>query len=190
MYEPKPPESYHVTAVIAHLVKPGREEGYEEWLRGIVPVAKTFEGHLGVNILRPQKGTHSEHVIVLHFDHHRHLQAWLESDTRRDWIERVKPLIEKPEDVQVLTGLETWFMLPGRPQKAPPKRYKVAVVTWLGVYTLSLIVGHFIAPLIAPLPLLVRQAITTGLIVSSLAYLLMPQLTRLFYRWLYPTSQA
>jgi antibiotic biosynthesis monooxygenase (ABM) superfamily enzyme len=178
---------HHVTAVITHTVKPGREEGYEEWMRGIIPVAKTFEGHIGVNVLRPQKGVHPEYIIVLHFDHHKHLQAWLESEVRREWIERVKPLIGASEDVQVLTGLETWFELPRRPQKFPPKRYKMVLLTWLGVFVTLSIVSRLLSPLLAFLPVLLVQVITIGVVVWILTYLLMPQLTRLFYKWLYPT---
>lgn len=180
--------NHHVTAVITHTVKPGREEGYEEWMRGIIPVAKTFEGHLGVNILRPQRGAHPEYIIVLHFDHHNHLRAWLESDERREWIERVKPFIQAAENVQVLTGLETWFELPRRPLKAPPKRYKMALLTWLGVFVTLSIVSRLLSPLLAPLPTLLAQVITVGVVVWILTYLLMPQLTRLFYKWLYPTQ--
>ena len=40
-----------VTAIISHLVRPGREQGYEEWVHGIGAAAKTFEGHQGVNII-------------------------------------------------------------------------------------------------------------------------------------------
>lgn len=178
----------HVTAVITHSVKPGREEGYEEWMRGIIPVAKTFVGHLGVNILRPQKGGSSEYIIVLHFDHHNHLQNWLESDVRREWIERAQPLIQAAENVQILTGLETWFELPRRSQKAPPKRYKMALLTWLGVFITLSIVSRLLSPLLAPLPPLIAQLITIGVVVWILTYLLMPQLTRLFYKWLYPSA--
>lgn len=188
MNSPQFNADYHVTAVITHLVKPGREEGYEEWMRGIIPVAKTFQGHLGVNILRPQKGVHSEYIIVLHFDHHQNLQAWLESDVRREWIERVKPLIQTSEDVQVLTGLETWFELPRRPQKSPPKRYKMVLLTWLAVFVTLSIVSRLLSPLLAPLPALLAQVITIGIVVWILTYLLMPQLTRLFYKWLYPNT--
>lgn len=188
MNSPQFNADYHVTAVITHLVKPGREEGYEEWMRGIIPVAKTFQGHLGVNILKPQKGVHSEYIIVLHFDHHQNLQAWLDSDLRREWIERVKPLIQASEDVQVLTGLETWFELPRRPQKSPPKRYKMVLLTWLAVFVTLSIVSRLLSPLLAFLPALLLQVITIGVVVWILTYLLMPQLTRLFYKWLYPNT--
>jgi len=128
MNSPELNTEYHVTAVITHLVKPGREEGYEEWIRGIIPVAKTFEGHLVVNILRPEKGLHPEYIIVLHFDHHKNLQAWLDSEVRREWIERAKPLIQAPEEIQILTGLETWFVLPRRSLKLPPSLCVVGVI--------------------------------------------------------------
>jgi antibiotic biosynthesis monooxygenase (ABM) superfamily enzyme len=32
-------ETHQVTAIIFHLVRPGREQGYEEWLHGIAGVA-------------------------------------------------------------------------------------------------------------------------------------------------------
>jgi hypothetical protein len=188
MNNPEVNSEHHVTAVITHLIKPGREEGYEEWMKGIIPVAKTFEGHLGVNILRPQKGLHPEYIIVLHFDHHQHLQAWLDSDVRREWIERVKPLIQASEDVQILTGLETWFRLPRRSPQSPPKRYKMVLLTWLAVFVTLSTMRYILAPLLAPLPWLLAQLITVGIVVCLLTYIVMPQLTRLFYKWLYPNS--
>lgn len=188
MNSPEVNPEHHVTAVITHLIKPGREEGYEEWIKGIIPVAKTFKGHLGVNILRPHKGLHQEYIVVLHFDHHQNLQAWLDSDVRREWIERVKPLIQASEDVQILTGLETWFRLPRRSPQPPPKRYKMVLLTWLAVFVTLSTMKYVLAPLLAPLPGLLAQLITVGIVVCLLTYIVMPQLTRLFYKWLYPNS--
>ena len=59
--------SVHVTAVITHRVRPGRETGYEEWIKGIAADARKFEGYLGAHILRPELGLSSDHVIVLAF---------------------------------------------------------------------------------------------------------------------------
>jgi hypothetical protein len=36
------------------------------------------------------------------------------------------------------------------------------------------------------LPILLNQLITTGLVVALLTYGIMPRLTQLFQRWLYP----
>ena len=178
-----------VTAVISQVVKPGREQGYEDWLKGIAAAAKLFEGHYGVTILRPKR-ERSEYVIVLRFDRYANLKKWMKSDIRREWIERSEPLVQKPQDVQILTGLESWVSLPGQLQKFPPPRYKTALVTWLGVYSLAVTLRYLLSPLLALLHPMLGQAITTGLIVILLAYFVMPQLTRLFYQWLYPNSQS
>ena len=181
-------ENHQVTAIISHLVRLGREQGYEEWFYGIATAAGKFKGHLGVNMIRPRDQVHPEYVAILRFDHYDNLKNWLESDTRREWIERLQPLIEKPEAVQTLTGLETWFILSDKPLKSPPPRYKMALITWLGVFITLAILSRLLAPLLFGLPLLLNQLITTGIVVALLTYLIMPRLTQLFQKWLYPKA--
>lgn len=41
-------------AVISYRDRPGRELGYEEWLKGISAVAQTFPGHQGVSFIATQ----------------------------------------------------------------------------------------------------------------------------------------
>ncbi|KGF73265.1 antibiotic biosynthesis monooxygenase [Neosynechococcus sphagnicola sy1] len=181
-------ENHQVTAIISHVVRPGREQGYEEWFHGIATAAQKFTGYLGVNAIRPRDHAHPEYVHIVRFDHYNTLKKWLESETRREWIERLQPLIEKPETVQTLTGLETWFSLSNKPMKSPPPRYKMALVTWLGVFITLAILTRLLAPLLSGLPVLLNQLITTGLVVAFLTYLIMPRLTQLFRQWLYPKS--
>jgi uncharacterized protein len=61
-------DKQQVTAVISHLVKPGREKDYEQWLHNISGVAQQFEGHAGVSFIRPQDATSLEYVIILKFE--------------------------------------------------------------------------------------------------------------------------
>ena len=124
--------------------------------------------------------------MILKFDRYDNLKTWLESDVRREWIERLQPLIEKPESIQTLTGLETWFSLPNKSLKAPPPKYKMAIVTWLGVFVTLAIVSRLLTPILSSLPILLNQLMTTGLVVALLTYLIMPRLTQLFKHWLYP----
>lgn len=97
-------------------------------------------------------------------------------------------MIQASEDVQILTGLETWFRLPRRSPQQPPKRYKMVLLTWLAVFVTLSTMRYVLAPLLAPLPGLLAQLITVGIVVCLLTYIVMPQLTRLFYKWLYPNS--
>jgi antibiotic biosynthesis monooxygenase (ABM) superfamily enzyme len=99
----------------------------------------------------------------------------------------LQPLIEKPGTIQTLTGLETWFTLPNKPMKAPPPRYKMAIVTWLGVFFTISILNRLLVPLLVGLPVLLRTLLVTGLTVALLTYVIMPCLTQLFHKWLYPT---
>ena len=68
---------------------------------------------------------------------------------------------------------------------SPPPKYKTAFVTWIGVFLCVSVLGYFLAPNLAGLPYLLRQAIMTGLVVILLAYVVMPRLTRLFSGWLH-----
>ncbi len=72
--------------------------------------------------------------------------------------------------------------------KVPPPRYKMAIMTWLGVFfTISILNRSFVL-LLKELPALLRSLLVTRLTVALLTYLIMLRLTQLFRKWLYPTS--
>jgi antibiotic biosynthesis monooxygenase (ABM) superfamily enzyme len=178
-------QSQHVTAVITHRVRLGRADGYEAWIKGISAAAREFPGHLGVSILRPHPGAAADYVIVLQFNTCDNLTNWLGSDIRKDWINRVQPLIQEQESIQILTGLEAWFQLPTQSKQTLPKRYKQAVLVWLGVMMVSLIVHPLLAPVLQYLPWLLRVAVSVAITVCLLSYVIMPRLTQWFKGWLY-----
>ncbi|WP_042491167.1 antibiotic biosynthesis monooxygenase [Anabaena sp. PCC 7108] len=175
-----------ITAAISHLVKPGLEQEYEQWLRDISAVAQQFQGHSGVSFIRPQHPDHPEYAIILRFDCYKHLKEWMDSPVRQRWLDKVKPLVQQDQNVQILTGLETWFTLPRKPFQQPPKRYKMAILTAVAVFAVAQILGVIIAPVLTFLPPLLRSLVLITLTVFCLTYLVMPRVTRLFYRWLYP----
>lgn len=181
-------ENHQVTAIISHIVRPGRAQGYEEWFHGIVRAAHKFQGYLGVNAIRPSDHAHPEYVHIIRFDHYNNLKKWLESDIRQEWIERLQPLIENSETVQNLTGLETWFSRYNKPIKSSPPRYKMVLIMWLGAFISLAILTRLLAPLLFRLPVLLNQLIISGLVVALLTYLIMPCLTHLFRQWLYPKA--
>ena len=177
--------SQHVTAVITHRVRAGRQDGYEEWIKGISAAAREFDGHLGVSILRPQPDSSPDYVIVLQFDTCSHLNAWLKSDIRTGWIERVKPLIQEQETIQILSGLESWFQLPKQPGPKAPKRYKQAILVWSGVMIVAVGVNPLITPLLSALPWLLGVSVNVAITVVLLSYVIMPRLTQWFKGWLF-----
>ncbi len=175
-----------VTATVTRRVRPGHEVAYEEFLAGISGAAKAFPGYLGEEVFRPAGGLGGEYRIVYRFDSPAHLRGWLDSEERAAWLARAEPHVAGPMRTQFLTGLESWFTLPTEPGAPPPPPYKMAVLTWVTIFPLITVVVVVSAPLIGGLPLVPRLGVTTLVTVSLMTWVVMPRVTALLRRWLYP----
>ena len=175
-----------VTTTVTRRVKPGHEAAYEAFLAGISGAARAFPGYLGVEVFRPAPGRGGEYRIVYRFDSLTHLRAWLDSVEHAAWLARAEPHVAGPMRTQVLTGLEGWFTLPTQPGLPPPPPYKMAILTWVTIFPLITLVVVATAPLLGSLPLVLRLAVTTGVTVPLMTWVVMPRMTRLLRRWLYP----
>jgi hypothetical protein len=173
---------------VTRRVKPGHEAFYEQFLEGIIDAATRFPGHLGVEVFRPVSASEGEYRIVYRFDTGEHLQAWLDSDEHAAWVERAEPHVIGPARTQFLTGLESWFTLPGRPGAAPPPPYKMALLTWAAIFPVITLVVVVLEPLLEELERVPRLAVTTAITVPIMTWLVMPRVTRLLRGWLYPTT--
>lgn len=182
-----PPEGTDgpVTTTVVRRVRPGHEPFYEQFLENIIAAASRFPGHLGVDVLRPESASAGEYRVVYRFDTGEHLRAWLDSDERAAWLERAEPHVIGPMRTQFLTGLETWFTLPGR-AGTPPPPYKMALLTWITIFPLITVVIVVLDPLLERLALVPRLAVTTAVTVPIMTWLVMPRITRLLRAWLYP----
>lgn len=182
-----PPENTEgpFTTVVRRTVKAGKEEAFEEWLKGIMNDALTFQGHLGTGIIRPSRKSRPEYIIVFRFDTYEHLLAWETSEVRRGWVQRVLPLITGETSVQRMTGLEYWFTVPDHPESVPPSRIKMAFVTWLALFPLVMLVPPVLYELLGAVPGWAQIMVIAAVMVLLMTYVVMPQMTRLFSRWLY-----
>ncbi|MBE0643114.1 MAG: antibiotic biosynthesis monooxygenase [Bacteroidetes bacterium] len=182
-----PPEKTEgpFTTVVRRTIKTGKEQAFEEWLSGIMNDAMRFEGHLGVGIIRPSSKARLEYLIVFRFDTYEHLIAWETSEVRRNWVQRVQPLITGETSVQRMTGLEYWFTVPEHPGSVPPPRHKMAFVTWLALFPLVLVIPPLILRFLGAIPSWGQVMIVAAVMVLLMTYVVMPQMTRLFSGWLY-----
>jgi uncharacterized protein len=182
-----------VTVLITRRVTPGHEAAFEQASNDMTAAARTFPGYLGGQLVRPDAdGNNTDatlYNVVFAFDTAAHLQAWQDSPVRSLALAAIAPHIEG-QTVRQVSGLGHWFAAPTGPKQNPPPRWKVAVVTWLGicptVYVLFLLLGE----LLAPWPLLPRVMLLTSLVVVSMTWLVAPQLTRLLKPWLYPATPS
>jgi antibiotic biosynthesis monooxygenase (ABM) superfamily enzyme len=175
-----------VTVLYSRRVKPGREADFEAWARGIVAAARQFPGHLGASVL-DAPGSREYHILFTFADR-RSLRAWLDSDERRRWLVRVGELLEADRGLQQLTGLETWFKLPGSnvPTMTPPPRWKMWLVSLVAVYPLVLAFQVLVVPRMARLPLPLRALVFPLVLLTLMTFVVMPMVTRALRRWLGP----
>ena len=180
------PADTPVTTTIRHRPLADAKSRYEEWLKEIIPVAQSFAGHRGVNVIRPHTSA-DDYTIVLHFDSMQNLRKWLDSDTRAQLIEKIRPFLQTPEAIDIKTGFEFWFTPPSAGKPAAP--YKQFLITLSAIFPLTLIVPWVLQPVFAELPALgmpgIRQLIVATIVVAIMVYVVMPRYTRLVSRWLF-----
>jgi len=175
-----------MTVVVHRRVKNGRELEFERAMQAFTSFAMAFPGHLGLQLLRAAEGSR-DYTVVDRFASTAARRAFTASPEYAAWMRELRGLTEGDPRIQELTGLEGWFA----PDHAPlpnPGRLKMAVATFLGVFPVSTLVGLAVAPYLQPLPMLVRSAIASAIIVGLLTWVVMPLVTRLLHAWLFPEA--
>lgn len=180
--------SQNATAVITHRVRETHHQEYEAWLEEIIPVAKSYPGHLGVMIIRPSEGGTSTYTIVIRFDSHEHLLNWMQSQDRDRLIKKAQPCLVEEDQYRVQSGLDFWFTPEGAKPKFP-KKWKQSLITWSAIYPLvvgmTLLVGSVENVLNLPGYFYVNTLVVTAIVVLLMVYFVMPRYTKLLHRWLY-----
>jgi uncharacterized protein len=176
-----------VTLILRRRVKPGHEYEYENWLTGIQKATNGFTGYMGVNTLRPAEGHKlREYVTLVRFDSYQNLRAWEESDLRRQWSMRLPvDAVEGEIEIERLEGLEFWFQPPANIPTASPSPHKMALIIFVLILFLSLILGSAIRTVFPNLPIYLRTALSAGIQVCLLTYLIMPRITKWLSGWLF-----
>jgi len=171
-----------VGVVITRHVREHDAAGFEAGVRKAIRAASKQPGWISVEVLcQPLTATHREYNIVHRFSDEERSRAWETSDARRELLARVDTLAADT-DRQELTGMEAWFALPAG--AAPPARWRMALLTWVGIWPPVTLVIGLIAPHLAALPLAARTALIATILVTTMTYLAMPLLISAAHRWL------
>ena len=183
-----------VTLLVRHRIKQGQDQAYETWLRQIIAKARSYPGHLGIDVVRGHSGGLGLFTSVLRFASTEQLQHWLDSADRRELVQQAQHLLADGDQTEINADREFWFTPQDGGAPTPPPRWKQACVTFLVILPLSFLVPQLWKPLFAQLPWLGGYVPATVLITLSIVllvvYVFMPRVTRLFRRWLQPRSAA
>jgi hypothetical protein len=164
-------------------VKPGCEEAFEDAIRGFFADSQKNTGTLGAQLLRPLPGSQSRvYGILRSFASEKERDAFYQSDIFSRWQEAVKPLVEGDYSRRDLHGLEAFFSDPGLIRR--PARWKMALLTWLGVWAAVYVVSHLATPIVSGWPAWLAVGLNTLIVVLILTWGVMPVLTRVMRPWL------
>lgn len=179
-----------VTVIVTRRVRHGHTTEFEQLMSGMQAAAARFPGHMGGFLIPPETPERGCYRMLFAFDNEANLQGWTLSSERREWLARIAAVTHGDSGLRVLSGLETWFALPVASTKAPPPRWKMALVTWSGIFPLVLLSSLTVTPLLGTRlhPALI-VLLATGLIVVAMTWLVMPTLVRLLVGWLYPAER-
>ena len=119
--------------------------------------------------------------VVFRFDTPAHLRDWEDSPERAEQLAPARSSCTRT-DMHRVSGLETWFALPGRTAPAPP-RWKMFLVSLAAIYTLQLVFNLLVGPLGLAVPL--RVGLVTVGVTFLMTWLVMPWAARVLQDWLY-----
>ena len=172
-----------VTEVISRNIAAGHEKDYDNWLQRFMISERQFPGYLGTTIIAPGGKTSSLRYVINRFADQASLDAWEKSEIALSLIEEVS----KFSTLQRVTGLETWFNLPDLKAIGAPPKWKMAIVSFIAAYSISLVAHYILSIYLGQRPLL-TEILMTIILVIGLTYFAMPLLSRLLRRWLYPRN--
>ena len=172
-----------VHLAITRQVKRGCEREFEAALREFARESLREPGTMGVQLIEPVPGTDGcEYGILRSFESEAASREFYESDLFKNWQQRSAAMVVGEATRRRLHGLEAFFRDTRRP---PPPRWKMAVVTWIGVYPTVLLWSSLLPKLLPDVPHLAMMALVITCSVITLTWGLMPLLTRLLARWLH-----
>ena len=145
-----------------------------------------MRGHPKTNVFGPAGPGSDEWRATFVFDHEGDPRRREGSEGRGARHARAPEPAQDVPKVSSATGLEACFVLPDQAATPPPPRRKMALVTWLAVYPLITGIFWLLGPVLIQLPLPLRTLVLTAIMVPAMFLVVMPAMTRLFRRWLYP----
>jgi uncharacterized protein len=175
-----------VTVVVTRRVKSGYESQYENWLKRLLEEAKSMKGYIGAVVQKPAPGT-AEYTSVFRFDNVENLRKFEESEIRTRYLREVVDYVEADAIWKKFSGLEFWFSPPSGTLVPQPSRFRMALVMIVVVYGLVISIGQLVAMLVGDvIPSYVRLFITISIEIFLMTFILMPRLTKLLAKWIYP----
>lgn len=178
-----------ISTVTLRTVRAGMEAGFEDSLKEFFRRSRSVPGQLAVHVVKPMPGSASrDYGILRTFRDQQARDDFFSSPEFQEWQAVASRFMEGERRQESLSGLETWFTLPGAKAMIPPPRWKMAIMSTLGGCTAATFVSLLLGPHVSGLPFLVKTILMSMCIAGLMTYAMMPILAKLLKGWLYPSA--
>jgi len=173
-----------VSTIVTRTVPAAKVAQFDELLHGVIAAARTFDGHLGVDVLRPEGG--GAYQIVFRYRGRLEQQAWMDSELRHRLVGQIDELLADgtAASSRTVDGWEGWFVTPGYAPPTPPRRWKMALITLCALYPMVLGLPIVLRPLTQDWPLPLGILLAMSLTIPLMTWVVMPSLTARLGPWL------
>jgi len=184
------PSRQKVAVVFTHYVKEGQESAFQESHADLQTAMRRFPGMEAVETFPPVAGVQKEWVDIARFRDVQSLEAWLDSDIRKEKIGAISKYLSKLDVRKIRSGFGEWFEMSAKDHG--PSRWKQGFVVLFALYPTVMLVsqvalrsGHHL-PGGPALVTLVSNAISVAL----LNWLVMPLAIRVLGFFLRPAKPS
>ena len=172
-----------VTRVVCRRANLGCDQAYADLVKGMLSACATFPGYLFSTVIPPKTEGDQFHIIQKCASQ-TELDAWTRSKEADDWHARLLEVSHHEPEYRLFGSSDLWFSAAPRLVGKPPARWRLAIVTWIGIFpTVCAYVG-LLLPYLFDVPFIPKMAIVTILIVATMHYVVMPNLLRRMDWWL------
>ena len=177
-----------VSEILTVIVKYNRLAEYEQWLKKTEGALAQQKGFLGIEVIRPPDITAPEYFILLRFETLIDLEAWKNSKVLKELKKESLAFVLKVQIGERQYGTEMFFSRTISNIYYPkPPFWKQAIVGIITVYPLIVLSGAVLNPLFKNLPQALGMFFTIC-IMSPTMIVVMPRVSILFKKWLYPVK--
>lgn len=178
-----------VIEVVKTHVKPGKAREYQEWAEKIHRVEAQFPGYRGVLLQPPASQRQDYWTTLVRFATPEQLDAWLNSDSRRELLREHEALVESWEHHRLPSSFAGWFPTDTASGESPAA-WKQSMLVVLVLFPIVMLKMFFLNPLLAGLNSSFAMFIGNVISVALIAWPFMPLVIRPMHWWLLPRKDS
>lgn len=178
-----------VTEVIITEVNPKQEKAYREWSAKVHQIEAKFSGFRGVYIQSPTSSQGVHWITLLQFDSPQNLDAWLQSNERKELLKESGSLISNLETHRVVSPYAGWFNQVGV-QEQILSVWQQTMLVLLVLFPIVMLELKYLSPLTSNLNFAFGTFIGNAISVSLIAFPLMPLILKALGWWLFPSNKT